>query len=114
MAGLVQGKIALVTGGGSGIGRATALALAKEEAKVAVSDIVVAGGEETVRLIKAAGGEATFIKADVAKAAEVEALINKAVTNVSVAAALVSTRFTPYKSPHAYKENLRLQEAHRY
>jgi NAD(P)-dependent dehydrogenase (short-subunit alcohol dehydrogenase family) len=79
MAGLVQGKIALVTGGGSGIGRATSLALAKEGAKVAVSDIVVAGGEETVRMITATGGEATFIKADVAKAAEVEALIKKVV-----------------------------------
>ena len=79
MAGLVQGKIALVTGGGSGIGHAASLALAKEGAKVAVSDIVVAGGEETVRLIKAAGGEAMFIKADVAKAAEVEALIKKVV-----------------------------------
>jgi len=79
MAGLVQGKIALITGGGSGIGRAAALALAKEGATVAVSDILAAGGEETVRLIQAAGGEATFIKADVAKAAEVEALINKVV-----------------------------------
>src|SRR5215813_4423077 len=79
MAGLVQGKIALVTGGGSGIGRAAALALAKEGAKVAVSDIIVAGGEETVRMIQAAGGEATFIKADVANATEVEALINKVV-----------------------------------
>jgi NAD(P)-dependent dehydrogenase (short-subunit alcohol dehydrogenase family) len=79
MAGLVEGKIALVTGGGSGIGRATSLALAKEGAKVAVSDIVVVGGEETVRLIQAAGGEATFIKADVAKAAEVEALIKKVI-----------------------------------
>lgn len=79
MAGLVQGKIALVTGGGSGIGRAAALALAKEGAKVAVSDVVVAGGEETVRMITAAGGEAIFITADVAKAAEVEALIKKVV-----------------------------------
>ncbi len=79
MAGLVQGKIALVTGGGSGIGRAASLALAKEGAKVAVSDIVVSGGEETVRLIGDAGGEAVFIKADVAKAAEVEGLIKKVV-----------------------------------
>ncbi|MGH7963220.1 MAG: SDR family oxidoreductase [Candidatus Binatia bacterium] len=79
MAGLVNGKIALVTGGGSGIGRATALALAKEGATVVVSDIVVAGGEETVRLIKDAGGEASFIKADVAKNAEVEDLIKKTV-----------------------------------
>jgi len=79
MAGLVQGKIALVTGGGSGIGRAASLALAKEGAKVAVSDIVAPGGEETVRLIRDAGGEAVFIKADVAKAAEVEALIKQVV-----------------------------------
>src|SRR5262245_3655623 len=79
MAGLVQGKIALVTGGGSGIGRAASLALATEGAKVAVSDIVVPGGEETVRLIRDAGGEAVFIKADVAKAAEVEALIKQVV-----------------------------------
>jgi len=79
MAGLVQGKIVLVTGGGSGIGRAASLALAKEGAKVAVSDVVVAGGEETVRLIKAVGSEATFIKADVAKAAEIEALIKKVI-----------------------------------
>ena len=72
MAGLVQGKIALVTGGGSGIGRASALALATEGAKVAVSDIVVAGGEETVRLIKAAGGEANVVnRAKVVKRQEI-------------------------------------------
>jgi NAD(P)-dependent dehydrogenase (short-subunit alcohol dehydrogenase family) len=79
MAGLVDGKIALVTGGGSGIGRATALAFAREGAKVVVADIIVAGGEETVQMIKAAGGEATFVKADMAKAAEVEAMVQKAV-----------------------------------
>jgi len=101
MAGLVQGKIVLVTGGGSGIGRAASLALAKEGAKVAVSDVVVAGGEETVRLIKAVGSEATFIKADVAKAAEIEALIKKvvetygrldcAVNNAGIEGAMAST-----------------------
>ena len=78
MAGLVEGKIALVTGGGSGIGRATALTFAREGAKVVVADVVVEGGEETVRLIKAAGGEALFVKADMAKAAEVEAMVQKA------------------------------------
>ncbi|MGH8010733.1 MAG: SDR family NAD(P)-dependent oxidoreductase, partial [Candidatus Binatia bacterium] len=53
MAGRVDGKIAVVTGGGSGIGRATALTFAREGAKVVVADVVVAGGEETVRMIKA-------------------------------------------------------------
>lgn len=79
MAGRVNGKIALVTGGGSGIGRATALVFAREGAKVVIADVVVSGGEETVRLIKAAGGEAVFVKADVSKAPEVEALIKQTV-----------------------------------
>ena len=73
MAGLVTGKVALVTGAGSGIGRASALALAREGAKVVVSDVIVEGGEETVSMIKQAGGEAIFVKTDVAQAAEVEA-----------------------------------------
>src|SRR5262245_8240494 len=77
MAGRVEGKVALITGGGSGIGQATALAFAKEGAKVVVSDIVVAGGEETVQMIKTAGGEAVFVKTDVAKAADVEAMVRK-------------------------------------
>ena len=79
MAGLVEGKVALVTGSGSGIGRQSALAFAREGARVVVSDIVVEGGEETVRLIHDAGGEAVFVKADVSQAADVEALINATV-----------------------------------
>jgi NAD(P)-dependent dehydrogenase (short-subunit alcohol dehydrogenase family) len=79
MAGQMEGKVALVTGAGSGIGRASALAFAREGAKVVVSDVVVEGGEETVRLIKQNGGDAIFVKADVSKAADVEALVNKTV-----------------------------------
>ena len=73
----IRGKIALVTGGGSGIGQATALTLAREGARVIVADVLVEGGEETVRRIKKADGEAIFVKTDVSKAAEVEILIKK-------------------------------------
>jgi NAD(P)-dependent dehydrogenase (short-subunit alcohol dehydrogenase family) len=74
-----EGKVALVTGGGSGIGRATSLAFASEGAKVVIDDINIQGGEETVQLVKSAGGEAVFVKADVSKAAEAEAMVQKAV-----------------------------------
>ena len=74
----VSGKVALVTGGASGVGRACAQLFAKEGASVVVSDVVVQGGEETVRLIEDDGGEASFVEADVSKAAEVEALVGRA------------------------------------
>jgi NAD(P)-dependent dehydrogenase (short-subunit alcohol dehydrogenase family) len=79
MAGRVAGKVALVTGGSSGIGRATAQIFAREGARVVVADVVVDGGQETVRLIKAAGGEAIFVKTDVAQSADAEAMVKKAV-----------------------------------
>lgn len=79
MAGRLYGKISVITGGGSGIGRATALAFAREGAKVVVADVIVDGGEETVQHIKGAGGEAIFVKTNVAEAAEVEALVKQTV-----------------------------------
>jgi NAD(P)-dependent dehydrogenase (short-subunit alcohol dehydrogenase family) len=82
MAGSLEGKVALVTGGSSGIGRASALAFAREGAKVVVADVQVKGGEETVRMIKDTGREAIFVKADVSKASDVEKLISTAVRDV--------------------------------
>jgi len=75
----LEGKVTLVTGGASGIGRATALIFAREGAKVVVADVAAEGGEEVVRLIKEAGGDALFVKCDVSKALDVEAMIKKTV-----------------------------------
>jgi NAD(P)-dependent dehydrogenase (short-subunit alcohol dehydrogenase family) len=75
----LENKVALVTGAGSGIGKASALAFAREGAKVVVADIVVDAGEQTANAIMESGGEATFIKADVARAAEVDAMVSKTV-----------------------------------
>jgi len=77
MPGSLDGKVALVTGAASGIGRASALAFAREGAKVVVADVAIEGGEETVRMIEAAGGDGLFVKADVSQAEEVERLVAK-------------------------------------
>lgn len=78
MPGRFDGKVALVTGGSSGIGRAAALAFAKEGAQVAVADVAPAG-EETLAQIRAEGGEGLFARADVSSPIEVEALVRTVV-----------------------------------
>lgn len=73
------GKVAVVTGAASGIGRASAQLYAREGAKVVVSDVDVEGSLETIKLINDAGGEAFFVRADVSNPAECEALIKTTV-----------------------------------
>jgi len=75
-----EGKVALVTGGGSGIGRATALAFARVGAKIVVADRNVQRGEETISMIRGAGGTASFRRTDVSVAAEIEALLDYTMT----------------------------------
>lgn len=75
----LDGKIALVTGAASGIGRATALIMAREGAKLVIADMNEDGGQQTVHMITESGGEAAFVKADVTQAAQVEALITQTV-----------------------------------
>jgi NAD(P)-dependent dehydrogenase (short-subunit alcohol dehydrogenase family) len=74
-----EGKVVIVTGAASGMGRAAAYAFAKRGTKVVVADVDVKGGEATVARIKEDGGEGIFVKTDVAKSIEVQHLINTAV-----------------------------------
>ncbi|MCB8980405.1 MAG: SDR family oxidoreductase [Ardenticatenaceae bacterium] len=75
----LDGKIALITGGSSGIGRETAVLFAQHGAKLAIADLNPDGGQETVQMIREAGGTAVFIQTDVSQAAQVENLINEVV-----------------------------------
>ncbi|NYZ78094.1 SDR family oxidoreductase [Candidatus Micrarchaeota archaeon] len=74
-----DGKIALVTGASSGIGRATALAFAEKGARVCAADVNIEGGNETVKLIEKAGGKAFFVKCDISKASDVKAMVGAVV-----------------------------------
>jgi NAD(P)-dependent dehydrogenase (short-subunit alcohol dehydrogenase family) len=73
------GKVVIITGGASGIGRATAFAFAREKAKVLIGDIDLSGAERTVAAIRDQGGEASCLRADVSESADVQRMVNSTV-----------------------------------
>jgi NAD(P)-dependent dehydrogenase (short-subunit alcohol dehydrogenase family) len=104
-----ESKVVLVTGGNSGIGQATALAFAKEGAKVMMAGRRVSEGKETVAMIKETGGEAHFVQTDVMKTTEVEALIAACVTNyggLDYAVNNAGIEGTPFTLAAEYEEEI--------
>ena len=79
MTGMLDGKSALITGGGGGIGRTTALVFAREGARIAVADANIESAQETVALVNAAGGQAMSLTGDVTDSAAVQAMIRSVV-----------------------------------
>lgn len=79
MAGQFDGKIAIVTGAASGIGRATALTFARAGARVVIADVSDEHGQETIRLVEDGGGTAVFVHCDVGRRTDVEAMVQAAV-----------------------------------
>ncbi len=77
MTGMLQDKVALITGAASGIGRATAQLFARQGAKVVLADVTTAAGEEAAQGIRAEGGDAIFVRTDVGQMNEVQALVEK-------------------------------------
>ena len=79
MGGILDGKVAIITGAGSGIGRAASRVFAREGAKLVLADWIEAGGNETLRMVQDLGTESVFVKTDVSRNEDVHALVAKAV-----------------------------------
>jgi NAD(P)-dependent dehydrogenase (short-subunit alcohol dehydrogenase family) len=79
MVGILNEKVALITGAGSGIGRATSRIFAREGARLVLADVVDVGGQETLSMVKELGADAIFVRTDVSKSQEVETVVAKAV-----------------------------------
>lgn len=79
MAGILDGKVALITGAGSGIGQATSRIFAREGAKLVLADVVEEGGNQTLKMVQDLGANAIFVKCDVSKGSDVDAMVAKAV-----------------------------------
>jgi NAD(P)-dependent dehydrogenase (short-subunit alcohol dehydrogenase family) len=81
MAGILDGKVALITGAGSGIGQATSRIFAREGAKLVLADVVEEGGNRTLKIVQDLGANAIFVKCDVSQWSDVERVVNQAVQN---------------------------------
>jgi NAD(P)-dependent dehydrogenase (short-subunit alcohol dehydrogenase family) len=95
----LDGKVAIVTGAGSGIGQATAVRFANEGASVVIADVNEAGGQETLLEIEQAGGTATFVPTDVAKAEQIARMVAETVSRFGKLDILVNSAATLINTP---------------
>ena len=99
----LKGKIAIITGAGSGMGRESAIRFTEEGAKVVVADINEDGGKETVEMIKSKGGEAVFVKVDIAKDEDCKKMIDTAVENFGGLNILFNNAALPQKEKRFFE-----------
>ena len=99
MAGRLQDKVAIITGGATGIGRAASLLFAGEGAKIVVADRNAPEAERTVSMVRDAGGDAFFVEVDVSKAAQVSAMVEQAVERFGRLDVLVNNAGVMIRTP---------------